>query len=240
MVKWSLKSRGFWAMFFRMGGWWALLLAGICCVITGMSVSSHVTANRFEARGVVVDAVAETRRVKVTRDSDGDTKRTYYVTYAFETQSGETIRREKSVGKAKHDAAPEGSVHPIRYLAGSPRTFEAPPGASRQNGHALRWFALLPGVIMLGVVWMVGRWAVAAVLAVRRGEPRGATVIQIERAMLRINNRQMYRLVWRDDTGRVGKSLMARKHRFDHVQPGAEIAVYKYKWQSWWSEDVER
>ena len=70
------------------------------------------------------------------------------------------------------------------------------------------------------------------------GEKRSAKVQDVVRAELRVNGIRFYRLIWVDDTGEHGRSIMFSWFRKDRAQPGDNITVFRGPDHTWWEGDV--
>ncbi len=221
-----------------MGGWLALVFGASLLLLTVISNSSLGLAQRFDNEGREASAQVLDRYERVTTDSDGDRKVTYYLELRFETRQGEQITVTRSVGSSVYNRTTVGEVHRIWYLESEPDRIEVSRGENRSTATITRWVALIFGLLTLGALWIPGRKAVAAVRARRYGARETAVVTGLTRTSYRVNNRYRYRLTWREDSGRVGQSLAYREDELSAFPADTKITVYQGLKRAWWSGDV--
>lgn len=230
--------RSWMSLFLKMGGWIAIVPGIMLLILTLVSSRLHNEAARFDAEGVIAQAEVLDQRTRVTTDSDGDRRTTYYLTLSF-LASGMEVVEETSVSSSIYFSSPVGGRVTLRYLESEPTRFEVPPGSSRSGARWTQVMALILGIVALIALYVAGGWATKAVKTRRHGERRVAKVEGIERLSVSINNRKQGRLTWRERDGATGRSMM-RDH-FDLMgdyKAGDEIIVYRKGAQSWWEGDV--
>ncbi len=225
-------------LFWKMGGWIVLITGVLLVVFTLISHFNLKTAKRYEAEGRRVVALITTKEKTVRRDSDGDRKVSYWLTLEFVAGLGEAITVRQSVGKGQYNSLQEGDELPLFYLASKPGKVELTQGSHRKGARITQWFALIAGLIWLAALWIIGGWAVSAVRARRFGPRKEAMVQEIKRTNVKINNRPRYRLIWRDNEGREGQSLLHRHSELDSLKPTDIIHIYQGPKRNWWVGDV--
>jgi hypothetical protein len=225
-------------LFLKMGGWVVLITGVLLVVFTLISESNLKTAKRFEAEGRRTVAVIGEKERAVRREPDGDKKISYWLTLEFITGLGEQMSVRRSVGKSQYQSVQEGGKLTLFYLASEPDKIELSQGSYLKGARVTQWIALLAGLIWLAALWIIGGWAVSAVRARRFGSREEAMVQEIKRTGVKINNRPRYRLVWRDDKGREGQSLMHKASDLDGLKPTDTIHIYQGTKRSWWEGDV--
>lgn len=225
-------------LFHRMGGWIAYIPLLLCLLITLASAMSLALARQFDAEGR--EAVGEVRfkEVVIGTDSDGDETRDYYLTLDFETRAGAAITVERSVGRAFYRATDIGDDLPLWYLESRPERIELERGENRRTSNVTQVMALVFGLGTLVAFWIPARWTVAAVRARRYGALEQAEVTGVEATSWTVNDKPRYRLVWREASGREGKSLAYKRQVLEGFGPGAQIEVYQGLKQAWWIRDV--
>ena len=225
-------------LFWKMGGWMVLITGALLVLFTLISQSNLKTARRFEAEGRSTVALITDKEKTVRRDSDGNDKVSYWLTFEFVTGLGQAITVRQSVGRGQYNSLKQGDELPLFYLASEPGKVELTQGSHREGARVTQWIALIAGLVWLAALWIIGGWAVSAVRARRFGPRKEAMVQEIKRTNLKINNQPRYRLVWRDKEGREGQSLLHRHSVLDSLRPNDIIHIYQGPKQSWWVGDV--
>ncbi len=225
-------------LFWKMGGWIVLITGVVLVVFTLISHANLKTARRFENEGRRAVALITNKEKTVRRDSDGNDKVNYWLTLDFVTGLGEAITVRQSVGHGQYNSLQEGGELPLYYLVSEPGKVELTQGSHRKGARITQWIALIAGLIWLTALWVIGGWAVSAVRTRRFGTRKEAMVQEIKRTNVKINNRPRYRLVWRDNEGREGQSLLHRHSNLDSLKPTDIIHIYQGPKQSWWVGDV--
>ncbi len=225
-------------LFWKMGGWIVLITGVVLVVFTLISHANLKTARRFENEGRRAVALITNKEKTVRRDSDGNDKVNYWLTLDFVTGLGEAITVRQSVGHGQYNSLQEGGELPLYYLVSEPGKVELTQGSHRKGARITQWIALIAGLIWLTALWVIGGWAVSAVRTRRFGTRKEAMVQEIKRTNVKINNRPRYRLVWRDNEGREGQSLLHRHSNLDSLKPNDIIHIYQGPKRSWWVGDV--
>ncbi|MEC3860443.1 DUF3592 domain-containing protein [Mesobacterium sp. TK19101] len=234
------KPVSFFRLFWRMGGWAVLIPLALLLVLTAVSVVSLSTAERFEREGRQTTATVADKYFRENRDSDGDRTVAYFLVLDYTTNAGQTMNVHQSVGSALYNSASPGSTIPVWYLESAPSKIETSQGEHLTAARITQMIGLIFGAGFLGALWYFGRRAVAAVRARRFGIEETAEVLGIERTNTRVNNRYLYRLTWREGSGRTGKSLVYPREQLDHIKPGSNITIYQGLKRAWWAGDVGR
>lgn len=227
-----------WRLFWRMGGWLALVFGLLFFVLTMISQSTLTLAERFDIEGRETAADLIDKYDRVSTDSDGDREVTYFLVLRFDTQAGKTVQVTRSVGRGTYRGTAVGDRVPVWYLESAPETIELSRGENRTNSIVARWLALLFGALTLVALWRPGRKAVAAARARRYGRRETAVVTGLAQTSYTVNNRHRYRLAWREESGRIGESLAYKEEDLHDYQPGQKITVYQGIERAWWSGDV--
>lgn len=224
-------------MFFRSGGLFALAALFVLTVATFASWSAGSTAKQFADHGIKTPATIDKRWTKVTRDSDGDKRTSYYVQLNYDVGSQNYVVHEQ-INSKTYKATRVKQTVPILYLPSTPIKIEYPIGNNAKTSRWLQILALAAGVGWLVMIWLFGRWAVFATLARRKGRQLYATILDIEKTNVRVNKQSCYRLVWTDELRRSGKSYMAKQAAFDDYEIGDEIIVFEHQGKVFWRGDI--
>ena len=227
-----------WRLFLRMGGWFVIAGGVLLLVFTLASHFSLKTAKRFEAEGRSVVGVVTDKYTTQSRDSDGNTKTSYWLEFDFVTHAGEQVSLKRSVGSSMYRERQVGGDLKVLYLPSDPRKIELKPGSNRSLSRGMQIAAFVFGVAWLIGVWVVGGWAVSAVRARRYGTREVVKVTDIKSTNVRVNRKYLYRLTWQDAKGREGQSLMRKADTLSGFRRGSEIAVYQGVKRAWWEGDV--
>ena len=124
------------------------------------------------------------------------------------------------------------------YLPGDPTEGQMEAGDRFRSAWIMQLIMLGLGLCWLYGLWKVGRWTVNGYRARQYGEKRSAKVQDVVRAELRVNGIRYYRLIWVDDTGEHGRSIMFSWFRKDRAQAGDKITVFRGPEHCWWEGDV--
>jgi len=233
-----LRPRGWFSLFLRFGGWLCLLSGVLLVALTFFSASALYLGDRMDAEGRYARAVVENMRVVVSEGSEGDIERTYFVRFAYKTSNG-VLRTEAEVTSGYYKSTAVGQSTVIRYLRDDPSHIEHEPGSYHRNGLVLRYIGLVIGVIGLGALWWFGTQANRAIKARRDGEKRFAVITAIKDAGIKINGSEQARLVWREEDGQVGESLMrSMYHLCEAYEAGDRIVVFRLGKDAFWEGDV--
>ena len=232
------RPRSWWSLFIRLGGWGSLILGVFLVIFTLLSWGQLVIADRLDADGRhTLAAVIDKRMVEVT-DSDGDTDRSYYVTFRFKTAlGGRDVERDAD--SSYFNEVTVGDKVPVRYLLDDPDVVEYDVGQYRRGGVFVRWLGLFIGLGGLYTLWRFGSQTNAAILARRDGEKRFADVIGITELNVEINGRRQGRLMWREPDGQTGESLMHSVTKLSNLyKSGDKIVVFRLGDDAFWEGDV--
>lgn len=230
--------RGFFSLFIRLGGWVALTGAAVLLVLTLISHFTERSADRFDREGVVANAIVVDREVVISRDSDGDTTRSYFLTLGYETAAGQQLRTREKVNRRTYDAGQRGKSVRLRYLESRPTRVEYPLGSSRATSWWTLIFAGLAGAATLLAVWIFGKEAAEAIRVRRHGQELLAEVTGIRTTTVEVNDVRQARLQWRDEDGGEGESLMRGLPELQAYEVGDIITVYRLGGDVWWMGDV--
>lgn len=225
-------------LFLKMGGWFVLILGAVLLVLSLIGQSAFNAARRFDAEGLQTVARVTEKYTTESTDSDGDRTVTYWLGLDYTTRAGEEISKTRSVSSGEYRRVRQGDEIDIWYLESDPERTEVTRGSNAQGARVMRIVALVLGAAWLGLLWLVGRWAVEAVRARRYGTCEEAEVTEIYRTSIRVNNRPRYRLKWRDAQGREGKSLLRKSGDLEGYRPGQRVRIYQGLKRAWWAGDI--
>lgn len=230
----------FFRLFWRMGGWAALILLAVLLIFTAISLASLSTAERFDQEGRKTTATVADKYFRESRDRDGDRTVTYYLVLDYTTNSGQEMNVHHSVDSFFYNAVSPGSTLPVWYLESEPSKLETSQGENRTSSRITQIIGLLFGAGALGALWYFGGRTVAAVRARRFGAEETAEVLGLERTNTQVNDKYLYRLTWQESSGRTGKSLTYRREQLEDIAPGTGITIYQGLKRAWWVGDVGR
>ena len=227
-------------LFWKFTGWIAFIAFLPALIVTFISMAESRKSDRLETAGAEAAATIINKDVRVTTDSDGDRQTSYYLIYEWQHER-RTYTDEDSVGRAFYNSLQIGDWTTLRYWLEDPMVNEIKPGSSGTNALITKIIAVVLWV--LGGYWAERCWRKAsrAVKVRDRGERRAAEVTEHYRTSVRVNNRPMYRLKWRDGAGREGQSMWHRSSTLDDYPVGSEVTIYadpRGKWPSMWEADV--
>lgn len=231
--------RSWWSLFLRLGGWISLGVGVLLLVVTAFSASQLRLADRFDRDGALAYAAVEGKRIAVRTDSDGDTFEDHFVTLRFKARGlpGQTV--EASVTRDYHDRVAVGDQVPIRYLVDAPGIVETDMGQYRRAGVVMRWIGLVLGLAGLAALYAFGLQATRAVKVRRDGQKRYAEVTGIRDVPVSVQGRRQGRLVWREEDGQVGESLMRSASWLrETYRRGDRIVVFRLGQHAFWEGDV--
>lgn len=227
-------------LFWKFTGWVALIFLLPAIIVTLISMSENRKANRLNDAGAEAAATIVAKDVRVTTDSDGDRSTSYYLTYEWQHER-QTYRDEDSVGRAFYNTLEIGHWTPVRYWLENPMVNEIQSGNAGTSALITKIIAVV--LFVLAGVWAERCWLKAgrAVKVRDLGERRQAKVVEHYRTAVRVNNRPMYRLKWRDQAGDTGQSMWLRGAKLDRYPVGSEITVFadpRGRWPAVWEGDV--
>ncbi|MEL6412259.1 MAG: DUF3592 domain-containing protein [Pseudomonadota bacterium] len=225
-------------LFLRMGGWGVVLLGILVLTVSILSASRLSIAKQFEDQGRSAKAEVTDKQVRQKRASDGSVMTTFHVEFRFSTFDGKELTLEQPMEKPLFDGLGLGSTLPVRYLADTPSRVELDIGLYRRGGDTLQRIALIGGVVWLGLLWLVGGWAVSAVQAREQGRLEEVEVVKVQRTTWRMNRQRLFRLVWRNAEGQEGQSMLNWRRSVARFRPGDKVEAYRGARHMWWVGDV--
>ena len=227
-----LYNRGF--------GWLTYFLLPFAIVFTLIAMFEGRKFERLRDEGVTVTATITDKDIEITTDSDGDKSTTYYLSYDFLAGTRPVSDRD-SVGRGFYNSLSIGDRTELRYWGPDPDVNEIEPGSTRTT----IWITKVLAVILLTGVgaWTERCWRKASrAIRVRdRGERTTATVTGHYKTGVSVNKRPRFRLEWRDERGRGGRSFLHPKNVLDLYPVGSEVTVYadpQGRLASVWEADV--
>ena len=233
----SDTPRGWFSLFFRLGGWVSLIIALVMMVVAGLMVGYARSAMLFERDGVTTQARILERRKEVERN-DGKATHTYFVRFFFDTPTLHSVNVERVVPMQGYVEAVVGEPRDIRYLPYAPERFEHTVGMTAGNGRIARMVGWVVGAVSLGTLWFFGMKTNRAILARRFGDELVAEVTEMRRLKIEVNGRQQARLYWRLPDGTEGRSLMRDASQLVVYNAGDAITVFRRGREMWWEGDV--
>lgn len=232
------RPRGWFSLFLRLGGWVCLILGAGLVAMTFFSASALYLADRLDRDGAIAWAVVEDKRVEIGTDSDGDEVRDHYVTFAFKTAGGGR-RIETGVTAGYYDSVQRDDEVRIRYLIEDPSTIEYELGSYRSKGIGFRYAGLVLGLAGLAALWMFGKQANRAIRVRRDGQKRMAVVTALRDSSVQVNHRPQGRLVWREEDGQTGQSLLRDLDELQRLYDvGDPVVVFRLGRHAYWEGDV--
>ena len=234
------RPRGWFSLFVRLGGWLSLILGAGLVAMTFFSASALYLADRLDRDGTIAWAVVEDKRVEIGTDSDGDGDevRDHYVTFAFKTGDGGR-RIETAVTAGYHDSVQRDDELRIRYLIEDPSTIEYELGSYRDQGIGFRYVGLGLGLAGLATLWLFGKQANRAIRVRRDGQKRMAVVTALRDSNVQVNHRSQGRLVWREEDGQTGQSLLRDLDELLRLYDvGDPVVVFRLGKHAYWEGDV--
>ncbi len=197
----------------------------IGAIFVGVGWMSWQSAEAFRAKGVDVAGQVEKRweSTRECKDSNSDVTRTctdFNVGYSYEV-AGRVMHGSTTTDYDTYANLPEDPGNAVTSLEAGR------VDASGGMGVLALVFGGLGGVFFVigagGLVWLVRR-ALAATRLRDNGTARGAVVVAQEETNVRVNNRQQWRIRWKDDTGVLGASRGQAREKLPQV--GDRITVY--------------
>lgn len=226
-------TRSWFSLFCANSGVVALFAAGILVFLTAASVAQFYTDAVFATKGIPVQA--EVVAIKMPRDNAGGTMR---LTVRYEVPEGRFA--SDITGSPTYVARhPVGSQVTVYYLPNHPARIETHPFRNTADGRLLQVFAAMAGVMALGFGAWSGHLATSAVRARRYGERGFAKItrLQVNRDEDNIEA-DNGRIVFQDEYGRFGKSMLHPVSYLRLWEVGDHIHVYRGPRRSWWEGDV--
>jgi hypothetical protein len=207
----------------------------------GVSGIKGWSAHQYETRGELAQALVLRKERRETRDSDGNRKVSYHVSYRYETAGGETLQRRRQVRRSFYDSVSEGRSFALRYLPDRPTRHEFPVGATRAEAGEFRSY----GLLALAATGALGLWfglrALPLVRALAGGRLRQARVTgHVEKPARRKETGGRYgRVRWVDETGAEGESGWVPMLDVVSHPVGSRIRVVvdPATGRTWWEEE---
>lgn len=232
-----VPPKSMFSLFWRMGGWIALIFLLPFAILTGISNHVQKLAWEFDADAQQTVATVINKYTTVSTDSDGDKSTTYWLDLTYPVD-GRTIANQTSVATKIWNRYEPKDTLTIHYLPRDPTVIEVTRGTNQTGATITLVLSTLFGALFLVAFFIPANWTASAVAARRHGRLVPATVTGLERTNVTVNNRPRYRLAWRDDEGGTGTSMMARHSALSRYAPGTRIDVYQHRGKSWWRNDI--
>ncbi|MCC5986420.1 MAG: DUF3592 domain-containing protein [Pararhodobacter sp.] len=228
------------AILMRQRAW--LLAFGLVFTVAFGAVSLILSAEarQLAQHGVEAEATIVSLDTRTRRDSDGNRRTTYLVTYRFDLPGGETQRNRDTVSRGYYRSVSRGDQVTMRYLPDDPATAELERGSARRNSILFGLVALVAAGGTGGAAWWFWQRSAAMIRAARRGAKRTARVIAHVDSRARVNDRPLFQLHWMDSAYQEGHSLKHRAEELADWPAGSEITVYvdPQTGQAFWEEDL--
>ncbi len=223
-------------MLWRTGGVMPLIVGSVTVVMSIASFGALYEGLAFEAQGVVSRAEIMDRSTRRVRSNDR-TKTEYSVLFRYDVE-GHPREMRRKVSRRLYEESLVGTSRRVRYLPERPDRVEFQIGSTMESGRAMRWIALVLGVVTLVLLWWKGGRAVDAVRARKFGAQERVTVLDV--SVTRINTGRLYRLKWVDQNGVEGTSLASgKRNRYEAYPPQSQVDIFRgAKGRAWWVGDV--
>lgn len=207
----------------------------------GVSGIKAWSAHQYETRGEVAEALVLRKERRETRDSEGNRRVSYHVSYRFETAEGETVQRRRQVRRSFYDSVREGYGVRLRYMPARPARHELPVGATRAASGEFMAYGLLAVAATVGLGLWFGLRALPLVRALAGGRVRQARVTgHVEKRKRRKETGGRYgRVRWVDETGAEGESGWVPMLDVASHPVGCRIRVVvdPATGRAWWEEE---
>jgi len=136
-------------VFLRMGGWAALIVAGIGVILLLIGGNDVEKGEVLLANGTSATATITRKSVQSNRRQNGGTSHTYSIEFEFPTARG--TQSEKSVVDPRFfDAHPNGGQFTVFFLPEDPSAFEVSTGSTLSLGKTIRFFGIFALVAGIG------------------------------------------------------------------------------------------
>lgn len=195
------------------------------------------SARLFAEDGVDTSADVTGKYSESKEDTGGKYKRRFYLSLEFQIQTGEVISTSQPVQLTDYNQNEPGDVIEIRYLRSDPRKVEVTKRRSARTGRIYRSLAWLSVLAVLAGIWVYGSRALDAFRARKYGMHEEVKMIEVRKIGWWIFGNS-YRLIWRDSTGRLRKSLPKKADKLMGFRPGDRLVVFHGDKRSWWAGDV--
>ena len=223
-------------LFWRLGGWGALLLGLICLGVTWFSVHDYQLAARFDREAVLVPVTIE--RVWETQTHTSKGTKTYYHAQLDYAVGGQHLNREEPIDYDEYQRFASASLVQMRVLPDDPTQVETTKGETLGTARFAQVTALIFGLLALGLGWYFGRDAAQMALARRLGRAQQMTVIDVRSIGRKRGPPVKGQLVWIGPTGDEALSLPHPLTELTRWPKGSKIEVFIYKNRSFWAEDL--
>lgn len=237
-----MEGRSAFALFLRLHGWIAAISLVFAILFGILTLSLGQKAERLESDGAIATATVLDKRIEERRDDDGDIKRSYWMDVRFPAGDG-TVTESSRVSRGFYGETAIGDAIPVTYWRPDPTVFELEPGSTRSKILIPKIISALALAGSLFWGWHTAQKAQGAAYLYARGERRRAQVIEHAETNYKVNKRPRYRLVWRDETGLVGRSWPMGETALANHPKGADLTIYADpagKLPSVWEGDVAK
>ena len=216
------QPKSFLRQFLSPWGWAALAALVGALLSLALAQWGAETARRLAEEGVDTTAEILTTRITSHRDSDGDTRHDYEVTFRFAVDGA--LREDyEMVSQSYYFSVARGDVVPLRYWRQDPSVSELEPGTAATNALIGQIATGITGVATLILGWLGWSRAAAAAWMHRHGVERRVTVTGHVDTSVKVNNVPRWRATWIEADGRPGRTRMARKEALPEV--GSQITI---------------
>ena len=233
----SYPPKSLFILFFKVGGAQVLIFVSWVVMFGWISEVELGSAQQFAEDGIVTSAHVADKYSERKKSASGKRKLRYYLDLEYETQSGDEISLSRSVQSTEYNHVEAGDVIEITYLRSNPQKIEVTKGRNFRTGRFLRTLTWLSAFAVLAGVWVYGRRALDAFRARKYCQCEEVNVIEVRKSGWWIFGKS-YRLIWRESTGREGKSLPQKADKLMGFRPGDRIVVFNGDKRSWWIGDV--
>ena len=195
------------SLIFGDAGWvfGLFLLGGAATGVPALFMLGH--AAQLYSQGVPVQGKVD--QLWQTQESCGkdnlDSCNRYHVHYSFDA-GGPLHEDTASVGAEFYASLQAGGAIAVRYVRGNPDINEVEGGWSAFGGVLLLLFSLVFTAVAAVAIWTRVRTVLRGERLRDTGLARQATVTGQARTNITVNNRQLWRITWRDDSGAEGQS----------------------------------
>lgn len=190
----------------RQRAWYAAFAIVLALVALAVAGEGLLQKRDFDARAVETTGQVIDKSTTRTR-TDGNTRTTRRVLYAFEDRAGERHEARHDVSSGFYNSVERGDDVTVRYLPDDPRVSQV---EARLGTFVLVWsgLAVPPALIGLFLGQRAWRRSTAMLRAAREGVQRSAEVIDHVGSRMKMGDKPVsWHLRWRDGTGAEGQSL---------------------------------
>jgi len=215
-----------------MNGWMVLIAAAVLIFMTVASMIFYRDAQLLATQGATVTGEVRGKYTKQTGDSDK-----YILSFRFVVDANR-YDADRTVRRSVYNKFTQGDKVDITYWTKDPRKFEFMRGQTRRNAQGKQFFALIAGVVALGLLWRFGSRTNRAVLARRHGVRTTATISNIVERMNSGQRTGFGYMIFRTQDDKRGESLDHPMDKLRALQSGADIVVFQRGEDVWWEGDV--